>query len=109
MDIELINVLLLLQLVVSSFVFHEIHVPDRTVILKEVVRVLAPDGRFLICDLFEGSFLKTYKARNIPEFLKKVEGLGVTDVKHKTLKETGINLGGLYHIWGIAYLSGRKV
>jgi ubiquinone/menaquinone biosynthesis C-methylase UbiE len=28
------------QLVVSSFVFHEIPVPDRTVLLKEAVRVL---------------------------------------------------------------------
>jgi len=40
------------QLVVSSFTFHEIHVPDRTVVLKEVVRVLAPGGCFVMCDLF---------------------------------------------------------
>lgn len=93
------------QLVVSSFVFHEIHVPDRTVILKEVIRVLATGGHFVICDLFP----RGYKVKNVPEFLKKIEQLGAKDVKHKTLKEAGVDLGGLYHIWGIAYLSGRKV
>ena len=93
------------QLVVSSFVFHEIHVPDRTVILKEVARVLAPGGRFLICDLFP----RGYKVKNVPELLQKVEQLGVVDVRLKTLKEAGVDLGGLDYIWGIAYLSGRKV
>ena len=93
------------QLAVSSFVFHEIHVPDRTVILKEVVRVLAPGGRFIICDLFP----RGYKVKNVLGLLKKIEQLGVKDVKHKTLEEAGIDLGRLYRIWGIAYLSGRKV
>ncbi|MBE9546264.1 MAG: methyltransferase domain-containing protein [Proteobacteria bacterium] len=97
------------QLVVSAFVFHEIHVPDRAILLKEVVRVLAPGGRFLICDLFQGSFLKKYQVKNVPELLQKIEQLGVDDVRHNTLKEAGVDLGGLYHIWGIAYLSGRKV
>lgn len=49
-----------LQLVVSSFAFHEIKVPDRTVILKEAVRVLVPGGVFVICGSFSGSLLKTY-------------------------------------------------
>jgi SAM-dependent methyltransferase len=97
------------KLVVSSFVFHEIHVPDRSILLKEVVRVLAPGGHFVICDLFGGSFLKAYKVKNVPQLLQRVEQLGVEDGRHKTLKEAGLNLGGLYHIWGIAYLSGRKV
>lgn len=94
---------------VSTFVFHEIHVPDRTAPLKEVIRVLAPGGTFLICDLFRGSFLKAYKVKNVPELLEKLQQLGTRDVKHKILKEAGINLGRLYHIWGIAYLSGRKI
>ena len=92
------------QLVVSTFAFHEVRVPDRTLLLKEVVRVLAPGGRFLICDLFP----RGYKVRNAPELLTKVRELGAEDVKHKTLKEAGVNLGGLAHIWGGAYLSGRK-
>ena len=93
------------QLVVSTFVFHEVHVPDKTVLFKEVIRVLAPGGRFVICDLFP----KGYKVKNVPELLKKMEQLGVEDVKHKALKEAGIDLGRLYHIWGIAYLSGVKI
>lgn len=97
------------QLVVSSFCFHEINVPDRTALLKEVVRVLAPGGTFVVCDLFRGSFLKKYQVKNVPELLKKIEQLGVEEVEHKSLKEAGINLGRLYHIWGIAYLSGRKI
>ena len=93
------------QLVVSSFVFHEIPVSDRTVLFRELVRVLVPGGHFLVSDLFP----RGYKVKNTPELLKKVEQLGVEDVRHKTLKEAGIDLGGLYRIWGIAYLSGRKV
>lgn len=96
------------QLVVSTFVFHEIHVPDRTAILKEVVRVLAPSGRFVICDVFGGSFLKAYKVKNVPGLLQNIEQLGVVDMRLKTLKEAGVDLGGLYQLWGIAYLSGRK-
>jgi len=92
------------RLVVSSFAFHEIHVPDRTVLFKEVVRVLAPGGVFLICDLFP----KGYQVNGVPELLEKVEQLGTQDVKHRTLQEAGIDLGRLYHVWGIAYLSGRK-
>ena len=92
------------QLVVSSFCFHEIPVPDRTVLIKEVVRVLAPGGCFMICDLFS----KGYQVKGIPGFLEKVERLGVEEVRHKSLKEAGVDLGGMYHIWGIAYLSGRK-
>ena len=93
------------QLVVSVFVFHEVRVPDRTVLFKEVVRVLAPGGVFLICDLFP----RGYKVRNIPELLKKIEQLCFEDLKFVSLNEAGINLGGLAHIWGIGYLSGRNV
>ena len=96
------------QVVVSSFVFHEIPVSDRTVLFRELVRVLAPGGTFVICDLFRGSFLKKYHVKNVPQLLRKVEQLGVEEAKHETLGEAGVNLGGLYRIWGIAYLSGRK-
>ena len=97
------------QLVVSSFAFHEVKVPDRTVILKEAVRVLAPGGVFVICDTFSGSLLKTYKVKNVPELLEKVQQMGVENVKYESLKDAGVNLGGLSHIWGIGYLSGRRI
>ena len=97
------------QLVVSTFAFHEVHASDRTVLLKEAVRVLASGGVFLICDLFGGSFLKAYKVKSVPELLTMVEQLGVEDVTHKPLREAGADLGGLAHIWGTGYLSGRKV
>jgi SAM-dependent methyltransferase len=93
------------KLVGSAFVFHEIRIPDRTVLFKEVVRVLAPGGIFLICDLFP----RGYKVKNILELLKKVEYLGFADVTFVSLKEAGVNLGRLAHIWQIGYLSGRKV
>jgi len=92
--------------VVSTFAFHEIHVPDRTVLFKEVVRVLAPGGRFLICDAFRSG----YKVRNVAELLKKIEQMGVEDVKYKTFREVGLNFGVLTHMISRgAYLSGRKV
>ena len=94
------------QLVVSTFTFHEIHVPDRTVLFKEVVRVLAPGGRFMICDAFRSG----YKVRNVAELLKKIEQMGVEDVKYKTFREVGLNFGVLTHMISRgAYLSGRKV
>jgi SAM-dependent methyltransferase len=92
------------QLVVSAFVFHEVHVPDRTVLFEKVVRVLAPGGIFVICDLFP----RGYKVKSVAELLKKVQELGVDNVEYKTASEAGVNLGGLARIWGIAYLSGRK-
>ena len=92
------------SLVVSAFVFHEISVPDRTVLIAEALRVLAPGGYFLICDLFP----RGYGVRNVPELLEKVQRLGVYDVRHKSLKEAGVDLGRLSFIWGMSYLSGKK-
>lgn len=92
------------QLVVSAFAFHEIRIPDRTILFKEVVRVLDSGGIFFILDIFP----KGYKVRNIPELLNKVEHLGVKDVKFVILKDAGVNLGRFAHIWPMGYLSGRK-
>jgi len=92
------------SLVVSAFTFHGINVPDRIVLLKEAVRVLTPDGNFVICDLFP----RGYKVRNIPGLLEKVQQVGVDDVRHKSLKEAGVDLGRLSFIWGMSYLSGKK-
>jgi len=92
------------SLVVSAFVFHEINIPDRTVLLEEAVRVLAPGGYFLICDLFP----RGYGVKNVPELLEKVQRLGVDDVRHISLKDAGVNLGRLSFIWRMAYLSGWK-
>ena len=91
-------------LVVSGFTFHEIKVPDRTVLIKEALRVLAPGGILLICDLFP----RGYGVRNVPELLEKVHNLGVDNVGHKSLKEAGVDLGRLSFIWKMSYLSGKK-
>lgn len=93
------------QLVISTFTFHEIHVPDRTVLFEEVVRVLAPSGIFMLCDMFS----RGYRVENIPELLQKIEQLGVQDIEHKTLKEAGVDVGKFLHIFKMAYLSGRKM
>jgi len=93
------------SLVSSSSVFHEINVPDRTVLLKEAVRVLSPGGTLAIFDWFS---IRSYKVNNVTELLQKVEQLGVEDVKFTTLKELGINLGWLSGIWNFAFLTGRK-
>jgi len=97
------------QLVVSSFAFHEIKVPDRTVLLKEAIRVLAPSGVFVICDPFSSSFLKAYKVESVPELLEKVQQMGVENVIYESLKDAGVHLGELAHLWEIGYLSGRKI
>ena len=93
------------QLAVSSFVFHEIQVPDRTVLIQEAARVLAPGGLLLICDV---TFPKGYGVRNVAELLSKVEALGLEEVAHTPLKEAGVDLGGLSSVWGPAYLSAKK-
>lgn len=93
------------SLVVSAFTFHAINVPDRTVVIEEALRVLAPGGTLLICDLFP----KGYRVKNIPELLEKVEKLGFSDVKHKSLKKAGVGLGRLSFIWKMSYLSGNKI
>jgi ubiquinone/menaquinone biosynthesis C-methylase UbiE len=92
------------SLVVSAFAFHEIKVPDRTTLIAEAVRVLAPGGSLLICDLFP----RGYNVKTIPELLAKVEQLGMTDVKHEPLKDVGVDLGRLSFIWRMSYLSGKK-
>jgi len=97
------------QLVVSAFVFHEVRIPDRTLLLKEAIRVLAPGGVFVICDLFNGSLLKTYNVKSMPELLETVRQMGTEEVKYESLKDAGVELGGLVHIWELGYLSGRKV
>lgn len=92
-------------IVVSAFTFHEIKVPDKTALINEAVRVLAPGGTFVICDLL---FPRGYLVKNVPELLEKVQQLGVDDVRLKSLKEAGVDLGRLSFIWGMSYLSGRK-
>jgi len=97
--------------VVSSFTFHEVHAPDRKVLFKEITRVLAPSGTFLILDFFSIAFvLKGYKVTSVEELLEKVQQLGIEDGKIKPLKETGVDLGRFYrHFWECDFLSGRKV
>jgi len=95
------------QLVVSSFVFHEIRIPNQTELFKEAIRVLAPGGIFMILDVFY-SLDKRYRTRNVPELLEKIEKLGTESVKYRSLKKADINLGSMAHLWRIAYISGRK-
>jgi len=98
------------RLVVSSFTFHEVHAPDRTVLFEEIARVLAPGGTFLILDFFAGSFIKKYRVNNGGELLKKVQQLGIENTKIKPLKETGVDLGRFYrHFWEVDFFSGKKV
>ncbi len=92
------------QLVVSSFAFHEVRIQDKIILFKEVLRVLAPGGCFGICDFFP----KGYKVKNTEQLLDKIRQIGAEDVRYRSLKEVGVNLGGLSHIWGIGYVSGRK-
>ena len=92
------------SLVVSAFTFHAINVPDRTVLFQEALRVLTPGGILVICDLFP----RGYGVKNIPELLENVQRLGVDDVRHKSLKEAGVDMGRLSFIWGMSYLSGKK-
>lgn len=92
------------SLVVSAFAFHEIKVPDRTTLVAEALRVLAPGGTLLLCDLFP----RGYEVKDIASLLDKVGQLGVDDVRHIPLKEAGVDLGRLSFIWGMGYLIGRK-
>ncbi|HEY33515.1 MAG TPA: class I SAM-dependent methyltransferase [Dehalococcoidia bacterium] len=92
------------SLVTSACCFHEIRVPDHTVLLKEVIRVLAPGSTFMVCDIFP----KGYGVKSAPELIEKVQALGVENVKLQTLQEAGLDLGGLFGIWGFSYLSGTK-
>jgi ubiquinone/menaquinone biosynthesis C-methylase UbiE len=92
------------SLVVSAFTFHGVSVPDRTVLLKEAVRVLAPGGKFMICDLFP----RGYQVKSIRELIEKVQGMGVDDASYRSLKEAGVDLGRLSFIWGMAYLGGTR-
>ena len=61
----------------------------------------------MILDVFN-SLDRAYKTGSVPELLEKIESLGAEDVKHRSLKEAGIKLGGMSHFWRIAYISGRK-
>ena len=88
----------------SAFTFHAIRVPDRTTLVAEALRVLAPGGTLLLCDLFP----RGYKVKDIAGLLEKVRQLGVDDVRHIPLKEAGVDLGRLSFIWGMAYLVGKK-
>ncbi len=98
------------QLVVSNFVFHEISTPDKMILFKEISRVLAPGGAFLILDFFAGSFLRAYKVKSVAELIEKIEEQGIEEVKHEPLlKDADIDLGWFYrHFWEIDFLSGRK-
>jgi SAM-dependent methyltransferase len=97
------------QLVVSNFTFHEINTPDRMNLFKEIARILAPSGTFLILDFFAGSFLKAYKVTSVEEFLGEVERLGFKDVSHEPLKKAGIDLGVFYrYFWEIDFLIGMR-
>jgi len=92
------------SLVVSAFTFHAIGVPDRTVLVAEALRVLAPGGTLLLCDLFP----RGYGVGSVPELIEKVRQLGVDHVGFRRLKDAGVDLGRLSQFWGMAYLSGRR-
>ena len=96
------------ELVVSSFAFHEVKVPDRTALLEEVVRVLRPGGAFLICDTFGGRFLTAYGVQSMPQLVQKVRDMGVEEGQFIDAGRAGVDLGGLTRFWRPGYLTGRK-
>jgi len=53
--------------------------------------------------------LKVYKVESVPELLEKVQQMGVENVMYESLKDAGVHLGGLAHLWEVGYLSGRKI
>jgi len=95
------------QLVVSSFVPREIGIPDPTDLFRESIRVLSPGCIFMIVDVFN-ALKKAYKVEDMSELLEKIEGLGVENAGHKSMKEASVRLGGMAHVWKIGYISGRK-
>ena len=88
----------------SAFTFHAIGVPDRTVLVAEALRVLAPGGTLLLCDLFP----RGYRVGSVPELLEKIRELGLDHVRFRRLKATGVDLGRLSQFVGMAYLGRRK-
>jgi ubiquinone/menaquinone biosynthesis C-methylase UbiE len=96
------------ELVVSSFAFHEVKVPDRTVLFEEVVRVLRPGGAFLICDMFGGRFLNAYRVQSMPQLVQRVRDMGVEEGQFIDAGRAGVDLGGLARFWRPGYLTGRK-
>ncbi len=96
------------ELVVSSFAFHEVKVPDRTALLEEVVRVLRPGGAFLICDTFGGRFLNAYRVQSMPQLVQRVRDMGVEEGQFIDAGRAGVDLGGLARFWRPGYLTGRK-
>ena len=86
--------------------FHEIRVADVTDLFREAIRVLAPGGVFMICDVFRS--LKGYGVKDISELLRKVRDLGAEEVEYRNLKEAGLNIGTLTSFWKIGYVYGRK-
>ena len=53
--------------------------------------------------------MKAYNVESVPELLEKVQQMGVENVMYESLKDAGVHLGGLAHLWEVGYLSGRKV
>ena len=96
------------ELVVSSFAFHEIKVPDRTALFEEVVRVLRPGGAFLICDTFGGRFLNAYRVQSMSQLVQRVRDMGVEEGQFIDAGRAGVDLGGLTRFWRPGYLTGRK-
>ena len=96
------------ELVVSSFAFHEVRVPDRTALLEEVVRVLRPGGAFLVCDTFGGRFLNAYRVQNMSQLVQRVRDMGVEEGQFIDAGRAGVDLGGLTRFWRPGYLTGRK-
>ena len=79
-------------------------------LFKEIARLLAPGGTFLILDFFAGSFLKAYDATSVEDLIEKVQQLGIKDVKRKALRDTGVDLGWFYRrYWEVDFLSGNRV
>lgn len=61
--------------VISCFVFHAIDVEDRTVLIKEALRVLRSGGAFSFQDLFNDEFYRE-------DFMDEIMGWGLKEVNY---------------------------
>ncbi|MBD3184153.1 methyltransferase domain-containing protein [Candidatus Poribacteria bacterium] len=95
------------QLVVSSFVFHEIRIPDRIELFREAIRVLEKNGTFVICDAYR--YIKGYNVDDIMELVNKIQQLGAANVGYISIQDAGTDIVFAGRFWKIGFIYGKKI